>query len=157
MGTRFMHLNEIAALIGLSLEHKEAREALEKFNLSASIPAGDETQGPLRYLSSRDKGIQILFDENEIIKGIFLFGVSRFGVSLFQDEIYPGITLSSSRESVIAALGTPAESGSDFHDFLSSTPGRWDKYILGPASVHFQYSDKEGSIELITIVKREEY
>jgi hypothetical protein len=147
-----MHLKNIARLIGLSIH--EARDLLDEYDLAASVLEGDDPQSTVHYLSSRDRGLQIQYDDAGIIKGFFLFGDSRSGFIPFRDEISPGITISADRASVINALGPPAESGSDYHGFLSSTPGLWDKYIIGPSSVHFQYSERNGNIELITIVNR---
>jgi hypothetical protein len=151
-----MYLKKIASLIGLSIEHHEARDMLEEYNLTASIVAEDNIQDPIHYLSSRERGLQIQFDNTGIIKSFFLFGDSRSGFTAFRDEIFPGLTISADRNAVIEALGPPAESGSDYHGFLSSAPGQWDRYTIGPASIHFQYSEKKGNIELITVVKRTE-
>ena len=148
-----MYLTHIAEIIGRPIENGEAKKMLAEYDLAASMLEGDD-QDTVRYLSSRDRGLQIQYDVTGVIKGVFLFGDSRTGFSAFRDEICPGLTISADRESIIAALGPPAESGSDYHGFLSSAPGRWDRYFLGSASVHFQYSEKSGNVEMITIVRR---
>ncbi len=144
------YLENLSAFIGKSVETPEARDMISFYGMSASVvPADSEVS--FRFLSSKDRGIQIRCDENGIIRTIFIYSVRREGFTPYREEILPGVPAAAERKAILDAFGTPAESGRDSHSFFSADPSWWDRYDRENASYHIQYSDEQGSVEFITI------
>lgn len=149
-----MYLKDMAAIIGTSIESPRSREVLGGYRLSSSSLEGEWTKETLHYLSSREQGLQVGIDPDKTIRSVFIFGGTREGFSPFPGELGPGVTVKSGRGGILDLFGPPTESGFDYHGFFSASQGNWDRYDFETVSAHFQYDEKTGDIELITLVRR---
>lgn len=144
------YLENLSEFIGQSIDTPEARNMVAFFGMTiTAIPV--EGGASSRFLSSKDRGIQIRFDENGIIRTIFIYSVKREGFSPYREDILPGVPAAAERKAVLDALGAPVESGLDSHSFFSQDPSWWDRYDRAKASYHIQYSGEAGAVEFITI------
>ena len=145
-----MYLQDLSRFLGENADSPASQTLLTGYGLQATSLA-DNAEVPLHFLSSKDRGIQIRCDENHLIRTIFIYAVKREGFSPYQDEIFPGVSATADRKTILASFGAPGESGSDSHTFLSADESWWDRYDLGNASYHFQYTGEQGTLEFVTI------
>lgn len=103
------------------------------------------------YLLNSDEGIGVTMPLNLIISTIQLYSEGKDGCRMFKGELPFNLQFSYSRDEVRSRLGMPKKSGGGKTVLYIGYTPYWDKYFLDGCTLHFQYSNDDNSIQLITI------
>lgn len=103
------------------------------------------------YLLNSDEGIGVTMPLNLIIDTIQFYSEGKDGCSMFKGELPFNLQFSYSRDEVRSRLGMPKKSGGGKTVLYIGYTPYWDKYFLDGCTLHFQYSNDDNSIQLITI------
>lgn len=103
------------------------------------------------YLSNQNLGIAAILNEDLQLSTVNFFSEGFQNNKEFKGVIIQGIDFSSSRKFVRTLLGKPNRIGGGHHDFLIGFIPPWDKFYRERHSVHFQYSNSETKIDMISI------
>lgn len=90
-----------------------------------------------------DSGLEVQCDGNDRVQTIFMYSEKHGGF----DESLLDFSFDTSREQILAQLGTPSKSGERISDALIGESGAWDSfdYTEPDLSAHFEYRlDGEG-------------
>ncbi|MEQ1737039.1 MAG: hypothetical protein ABL886_11630 [Rhodoglobus sp.] len=90
-------------------------------------------------------GVEVICDEDESIRTIFLHA----GADVSLSELPFGCT----REQVLERFGPPSKSGDGTQDPVLGASGAWDRFNVGPVTVHVQYRLKANGIQMITLMR----
>ena len=91
------------------------------------------------------RGVEVLCDQAELVQAIFLHGG-------LDSEALCDVPFSSSRSEIRARYGTPAKSGEPSHHPKLGPSGAWDRFVAGPAVVHFRYCVERDQVDRVTLM-----
>lgn len=105
------------------------------------------------YLTNSEEGIGLVLNNEKKILSIHLYSKGYNGHKEYRGEFAFNIDFQASKYFVHQRLGEPAKSGGgEVINFIFKGPiSKWDKYYFENYSLHFQYTDNESTINLITI------
>ncbi len=98
-----------------------------------------------------DRGLEVQCDGDERVETIFMYSEKHGGF----DESLLDFSLASSREQVLAHLGTPSRSGEKTSDPILGECGAWDRfdYTEPELSAHFEYRLNGDGISTFTLMR----
>jgi len=89
-------------------------------------------------------GVEIVCDEFDVVRTVFLHRGDG--------ERLAECSFSTSREEVRRRFGKPTKSGAKLHVAGLGPRGAWDRFLIGKAVVHFQFSIEGDEIDMISIM-----
>ncbi|MEQ8846796.1 hypothetical protein [Botrimarina sp.] len=98
-----------------------------------------------------DSGLEVQCDGDDRVRAIFMYSEKHGGF----DESLLDFSLASSREQVLAHLGTPSRSGEKMRDPIIGECGAWDRfdYTEPDLSAHFEYELDGRGISKFTLMR----
>ena len=103
-----------------------------------------------KHLYNPEKGLDMVMDDYLKIHTIHLYSGNTSDGKEFMGGRIHHVDFSMNRESVKNILGEPNRTGGGYKAVWGMVP-LWDKYYFEKYFLHLQYSQKCGSIDLITI------
>jgi hypothetical protein len=139
-------MNEMIEWIDKDLNDIVGTNAYQQY-FSHITPTYEEDR---QYFSNNAQGIELILSIEKSVLSIHFFGEKRKDEKSFKGELPLSIKFSFSRKTVQSIFGIPTRSGGGHHQILYGLIPLWDKYILHDFSLHFEYSNDENSISLLT-------
>jgi hypothetical protein len=138
-----MHEMKLAKYLGVHVSRLLASEPFSGWPLRRSLE--DDLPEKEVWYEFEDHGVQVICDEDESIRTIFLHA----GV----DESLSEISFALRRKEVLARFGAPSKSGAATRHPVLSESGAWDRFILGTMTIHVQYRVDSDEIDMITLMR----
>ena len=104
------------------------------------------------YYSFRRSGISLLFDEESVLKSIFLYPAGRDGFGEYGGELPGGVGFRDLSQDVVRMLGTPTARGGGGKSAIYDVVPKWLRYDFAGHSAHFEFDPGTGSVSLVTIM-----
>ncbi|CAM3033127.1 DUF2004 domain-containing protein [Pseudoalteromonas distincta] len=142
-----MTMKELLKLINRNFEDKEVQSFLTSYSTSYGYDDDEDEY----YVSLENIGLEIIGDNKKRITTIFLSSNSRGAIKEYS-PIKNGLSFSSNKSEVRAVMGTPTSSGNPLSDTILEATGGFDRYDNEKYAVHFEYSKKDSTISLITLM-----
>jgi hypothetical protein len=141
----------LMAVIDASVESDAVRDLIAADRLlTSSEPDLEEGEPVLSHLSGPVAGYQLQCREGRVTAA-FLFVEPAEGYEPFPGPLPGGLSASDKRPDVLRRFGSPERSGAAFTHRILGQQGAWDRFLLGPVCVHFQYADLEDRIGRVTL------
>ena len=103
------------------------------------------------YLFNGALGIDIIINENYIVKSIHFYSGKQNNINQFSDKLPLNLTFSLSRDETRKILGEPKkQGGGDFSILYGVTPA-WDKYLFKNFTINLQFDKNKMKIDLVTV------
>jgi len=96
-------------------------------------------------------GIDLILTMGQITKAIHFYSGKEDHIKRFSDKLPFDLSFELSKEQTRRKFGEPQQSGGGDFSFLYGITPNWDKYFFENFSLHFQFSEDEGAIDVITI------
>ena len=145
-------LESLMALVGQPVTATDVRSLVAADGLIASTePDLEEGEAPRSYLSCPARGY-LLSHTSGRVNALFVFLVPIDEYRAFSQALIAGLSAVSTREDVRLAFGKPARSGEAKTVPVLGRKGAWDRYEQGSLCVHFEYTDPEERVRLITVM-----
>jgi hypothetical protein len=141
--------NEFQRLLGMDIVQASTTDLLIPLMLGAESELIDEKH----YLQIQRHGIGFIADFDGRVSTIFLYSEGKRGYSQFTGVLPEGVSFEDSQRSIHERLGQPTANGGGEVIPLYGKASKWDRYALDGYSLHIQYAEGEGSIELVTIMR----
>jgi hypothetical protein len=140
------------AVVGLPV-NSEVVQALVVADALASSTEEDLEEGePVRsYLSNSNAGYQLMHHRGRVSTA-FLYAEPAEGFSAFPGPLPCGLPRGVGRNQVRAQLGVPERSGEPFTSTVLGLQGAWDRFAVDDIRVHFQYSEPEQRVRLVSVM-----
>lgn len=135
-------MESLVRLIGLSVDHPEARAILTDRN---TIGEDDPDVGPA--LINKADGFEIQLSRKGRIEVIHIYGVSQDGFSPYSGALTDGLTLADGFQTVRARFGNPNRTG-----IRDGKVGGWDRFDSNQVCIRFGYRDDAPGIWLVTLM-----
>jgi hypothetical protein len=100
------------------------------------------------YVFSQD-GMDFVCDGEDKVNSIFLYSDES---RCFKEDVQD-LPLTSSRQEVIARLGSPSKSGGRISDPILGEYGVWDRFTRSGYSIHVEFRLDEDVIKKITLMR----
>lgn len=143
---------ELLAVIGESVDSTAVRDLVEADGLEESVETNLEEGEPQRaYLSNPAAGYQLLQHSGRVVSA-FLFAEPAKGFEAFPGPLPGGLSRWATRSEVRARFGVPERKGDAVTIPGLGRQGAWDRFDVGTVHVHFQYTEPEQRIRLVTIM-----
>jgi hypothetical protein len=107
--------------------------------------------GESPYLDAKNAGIELVLKADHTVKAVHLYAEGIEDFSAYAAPLPAGLSLSSSRASVRAALGDPAMGIDAGGVGLMAIEFTFDRYEAGDHYLRFEYLKGEAAIRLVTI------
>ncbi len=108
----------------------------------------DLDQPLIDYVFARD-GMDFVCDEGDRLRSFFLYSDKSRRFS----EPVEDLPLTSSRQEVIARLGSPTKSGGRISDPILGEYGPWDRFSRSGYAVHVEYRIDVAIINKVTVMR----
>lgn len=118
----------------------------ERFD-GATIFIGGESP----YLDAKMAGIELALNADQTVKVVHLYSEGIEGFAAYADPLPTGLSLSSSRAEVCAALGEPVRRGEKGGVGIMAIEYSWDRFEANGKYPHFEYLPGDGAVRLATI------
>ena len=109
----------------------------------------EDLEYPLIDYVFSDNGMDFVCDGENKVRSIFLY----YTVSRKFREGVEDLPFTSSRQKVIARLGSPSKSGGRVSDPILGEYGAWDRFVLSGCVVHIEYQIDADAISKITLMR----
>jgi hypothetical protein len=107
--------------------------------------------GESPYLNAKQAGVSLALTKKHTVQAVFLYAQSIEGFEHYAGLLPTGLTFSSKRDDVKAALGEAVFSGEAGGIGLMAIEHSFDRYEHGSHYLRFEYMPGNGSIRLVTI------
>jgi hypothetical protein len=139
-------------IVGSPVESATVRALVVADKLSASAEPDLEEGEPLRaYLANPALGYQLMHHSGRVAT-VFLYVEPAEGFEPFPGPLPGGIGRGASRAQVRARFGVPERNGVPTTIPGLGRLGAWDRFAIGAVRVHFQYTDPDERVQLITVM-----
>lgn len=121
-------------------------------------PAFEESEPDddvLGWLRAPALGLQVTIGRDGLVQTIHLHSHSHDGYHGFEGPLPEGLTFAMGRRSAQAALGSPSSQGGPVPLILSTQKVCWDRWLRETYSLHCEYPEDEGRIQMVTVSTRE--
>ncbi len=118
----------------------------EKFDGAAITIMGESP-----YLDAKGAGIEFALNADHSVKAVHLYAQGIEDFAAYADPLPVGLTLTSSRADVRAALGEPALQMEPGGVGLMAIEFAFDRYEAGDQYLRFEYMKGETAIRLVTV------
>lgn len=143
---------ELFAVVGSPVDSPAVRAMVTADALAASTEEDLEEGEPLRsYLSNPIVGYQLMHHSGRVVTA-FLYAEPGEGFAAFPGPLPGKLPRGATRAQVRARFGTPERSGEPFTSPFLGRQGAWDRFAVGGVRVHFQYTDPEQRVRLVTVM-----
>jgi hypothetical protein len=143
--------NNLISLLGMNLDDV-ARSA---FVLSLNEQPITEKIEDRFYMEMPASGLAFIASLERRVMAIQLHAEGYQDYKGFAGALPDGMSFSNSREAMKNRLGKPSASGGgNVIQFFGKAPA-WDRFDRKEYSLHVQYTDDEGSMNLVTIMRPE--
>lgn len=124
-----------------------AEQPFKNWNYERSVESDLET--PLiDYVFPRD-GMDFVCDSEDKVNSIFLYSDE---IRRFRGDVQD-LPLKSSRQEVLARLGSPSRSGGKTSDPILGEYGAWDRFVRSGYAIHVEYRLDVDVINKITLMR----
>jgi hypothetical protein len=96
-------------------------------------------------------GIDLILTMDQIVKALHLFSGKEQDIQRFSDQLPFNLNFDLSKDQTRSIFGEPHQFGGGDFSFLYGITPNWDKYFFENFDLHFQFSEDETAIDLITI------
>ncbi len=120
--------------------------------LTASAEPDLEEGEPRRaYLSNPAAGYQLMHHSGRVVTA-FLYAEPADGFVAFPRPLPGGLPRGATRAQVRSRFGAPERSGEPVTIAGLGKQGAWDRFAVGGVRVHFQYSESDQRVQLVSIM-----
>lgn len=132
-------------IIGKNFE--EAGFSSEEYTLEYQNDEWRREEGmtPNWYVSAVDGSFEIRLNENKVIETIFLYPTDK----KFRLE---GYTADTPRNEIRKKMGLPTSQGNNIKPLFGKGLISFDRYDMEHVNLHFEYSDNDSKIRMITLM-----
>lgn len=103
------------------------------------------------YMSFKQQGISLLFDENEKLNSVFLYISPKEGFVSYSGWIGDKIENSFDLDQVNNVMGKPISSGGGSKGMFNMYIPVWCKYEYLNAVMHYQFLEGSNKIDMLTL------
>ena len=142
----------LMAIVGAPVDAEGVRTLIAADHLVASAePDLEEGEPPRSYLSGPAAGYEIMHCERQV-NTVFLYAAPAEGFEPFRGSLPGGLTAQATRQEVLRRFGIPERSGEAVTIPGLGRQGAWDRFVVGSVCVHFQYTEPEERIHLVSLM-----
>jgi len=138
----------LTSLLGRNLNDPALAQIISSLGVEPEITEVDDRY----YYEFKNKGLELVFDEDLKLRSIHLYPEGRNGYSQYRGDIPNDITFTLSRSEVHQKLGEPSAFGGGKVKPVFGVIPRWDLYEYPTYSLHVEYLPGENGISLITLM-----
>ena len=143
---------ELMSIVGIPVDSEAVRTLVVADALTSSSEEDLEEGEPVRsHLSNPSAGYQLMLHSGRVSTA-FLYAQPDEGFVAFPGPLPGGLPAGVNRTQVRAKFGIPEKSGEPFTCAILGSQGAWDRFVVNGIFVHFQYTDREQWIRLVTIM-----
>ncbi len=107
--------------------------------------------GESPYLDAKKAGIELVLNADHSVKAVHFYAQDTEDFHAYAEPLPGGLTLSNSREEVLAAFGSAAMSMDPGGIGLMAIEFAFDRFETSEHYLRFEYLTGEGAIRLVTI------
>jgi hypothetical protein len=145
-------MDSLVALVGQPIDAPAVRALVASERLQSSTEPDMEEGEPVRsHLSSPAGGFEFTHTLGRI-NTLFVYVRPAGGNAAFRGTLIHGLSARSTRADVRTKLGTPSRSGDAQTITLLGRFGAHDRFDSKDLCVHFQYTEPDERIEVITVM-----
>jgi len=145
-------INELMAVVGMPVDSDAVRLLIASDRLVASAePALEEGEPQRAYLSAQSTGYQLMHCDGQVVTA-FVYVIPADGFQAFSGSLPGGLSGQATRRDVLARFGIPSRSGAPVIIAGLGRPAAWDRFEIGKVCVHFQYTESEQRIRLVSVL-----
>lgn len=147
-----LSMDSLVALVGQPVDTAAVQALIASERLQSTTEDDLEEGEPVEsHLSSVSGGYEFSQSLGRL-NTLFIYVKPKGEYAAFRGTLTHGLTAQSNRLDVKRSLGTPSRSGEAQTLPLLGRYGGWDRFDSKVLCLHFQYSDPEDEIELITVM-----
>jgi hypothetical protein len=145
-------MDSLIALIGLPVDAPSVQLLIASERLQSSTEEDLEEGEPIRSFLSSKPGGYVFAHTLGRITTLFIYVRPKHGYDAFRDATLHGLTSKSTCADVRRALGMPTRTGAAHSHPVLGRFGPWDRFDRQTVCLHFQYTEPDNGIELVTVV-----
>ncbi len=145
-------MESLVALIAKSVNSPEVQAVIASEELVLSSEEDLEEGEPVRSFLSSPSGEYLFSHTLDRIDTLFIYIKPKTKHTAFTGELIRRLTINSSRMDVRRIFGMPTRSGEPQDLPPLGRFGGYDRYDSKELCLHFQYSESDEQIEMITIM-----
>lgn len=145
-------LESLIVLVGEPVDAPSVQALIASEQLRASTEEDLEEGEPSRSHLSSPTGGYVFTHTLGRVDTLFVYVKPKDGYAAFRGVLTNGLTARSTRTDVRKSLGTPSRSGEPQTLPVLGRCGGWDRFDSKILCLHFQYSEPDEEIELITVM-----
>ena len=138
--------DDLVQLLGFRMESPEIKSVRQELDPAVEVEQDDNAF----FLSFPEQGVEMLFNQDGVLKSIFLFAEGEDGARQFGGDLPEGLRFLMSRENARKNLGAPQETGGGEVSFQREILP-WDKFHRDGWDLHVRYSKPLQSIQRVTL------
>ena len=143
---------ELLAVVGAPVDSAAVNALVAVDGLASSTGPDYEEGEPRRsYLTNLAAGYQLLCHSGRVVTA-FLYAEPAEGFAAFPGSLPGGLARGTRRAEVLARFGAPERSGEAVTVPGLGRQGAWDRFAVDAVRVHFQYTEPEQSIRLVSVI-----
>jgi hypothetical protein len=101
--------------------------------------------------TGKKAGYEISAEDGRVV-AVFLYVEKEDGFSTYPGSLPYDIPRDANRTEVRRLLGKPERSGKAYNDKILGPQGAWDRFAVDSVRIHFQYTNPELLISLVTLM-----
>lgn len=145
-------VDALMVIVGAPVDSEGVRTLIAADHLVASTePDLEEVEPPRSYLSGPAAGYQIIHCEGQV-DTVFLYAVPAEGFEPFRGPLPGDLSARATRQEVLRRFSIPERSGEASTIPGLGRQGAWDRFVVGSVCVHFQYTEPEERIRLVSLM-----
>jgi hypothetical protein len=145
-------IEELLSVVGAPVNSALVQALITADSLIASAEPDLEEGEPQRsYLSSPTAGYQLMHERGRV-ETVFLYVEPADGFAAFSGSLPGGLQRGVTRQDVRAKFGQPERSGAPVEISGLGRQGAWDRFAVGAIRIHFQFTEPEQRIRLVTVM-----
>lgn len=147
---------KLLSLVGKSIKIAAFQALVKADRLKATKEEDLEEGQPIETTYVGKKlGYEILTFSGRVAT-LFLYAKSFDGFTAFPGIFPYGVESGATRAEVRKLLGKPERSGKAFKDPILGPQGAWDRFVIDSIRVHFEYTNPELQVKMVTLMTEED-
>lgn len=144
-------MESLVALVGQPVASDAVQAVVASDKLMPSSDEFEEGEGLRHYLSAPTAGYHLTHVDGRVTT-VFLYLAPGDGFGPFGGPLVAGLAVGVTRAGVRERLGPPSRSGDGTTIVGLGRQGPWDRWDAERVCLHFQYTEPEQRVRLITVM-----
>lgn len=146
---------KLLSIVGKPIKSAAFRALVTADRLKSSKEEDLEEGQPVAMsFVGKKAGFEISTEDGRVV-AVFLYVEPCDGFAAFPGPLPYKVPRDATRTEVRGLLGKPEQSGKAYKDKILGPQGAWDRFAVETIRIHFEYTDPELQVHLVTLMTEE--